>query len=127
MKRTIGNAMPVALALALLGGCASKTVNDVLADPAKYRNKEVSITGDVVESVSITGRGFYQIEDATGRLWVFSDKGVPRKGARVKVKGTVRDGFDLGPFVGVLDLPEAIKERVESGLLLVESSHQAAN
>ncbi len=27
----------------------------------------------------------------------------------------------------VFDLPEPIKERVESGLLLVESSHEAAN
>ena len=111
-----------------LAGCASKRINDVLADPARYANKNVTLTGDVVESYSITGRGFYRIEDGTGRLWIFSDKGVPRKGARVSVKGKIKDGFDLGAFLGgVIKLPDPVKERIETGLLMIESSHKASN
>ena len=111
-----------------LVGCASKRINDVLADPARYSDKNVTLTGDVVESYSITGRGFYRIEDGTGRLWIFSDKGVPRKGARVSVKGKIKDGFDLGALLGgVIKLPEPVKERIETGLLMIESSHKASN
>jgi hypothetical protein len=107
-------------------GCAQKTVNDVLADPGRYAQKEISLQGDVVESFSVAGRGFYRIEDPTGRLWVFSKKGVPRKGASVKVKGRIHDGFDLTSLGGFLELPEPIRERIESGLLMLESSHKAS-
>ncbi len=115
--------------VALVGAsaCAQKTVNHVLADPARYAHEEISLSGVVVESVSVAGKGFYRLEDPTGRLWVFSTRGVPRKGATVKVKGKVHDGFDISAFGGVLDLPVPIRERIESGLLMVESSHRADN
>ena len=107
-------------------GC-TKSVNNVLADPARYANREVSLAGRVVESVSVAGKGFYRLEDPTGRLWVFSARGVPRKGATVKVKGRIRDGFDISAFDNVLKLPVPIRERIETGLLMVESSHRADN
>ncbi|HLE72139.1 MAG TPA: hypothetical protein VJH87_20845 [Vicinamibacteria bacterium] len=119
------------LAVVALAGpsaaCAQKTVNHVLADPARYAHKEISLSGRVVESVSVAGKGFYRLEDPTGRLWVFSARGVPRKGASVKVKGRIHDGFDISAFGSVLDLPEPIRERIESGLLMMESSHKADN
>jgi hypothetical protein len=105
--------------------CAPKTVNHVLADPARYAHEEVFLSGRVVESLSVAGKGFYRLEDPTGRLWVFSARGVPRKGATVKVKGKIHDGFDISSFGSVLELPEPIRERIESGLLMVESSHKA--
>ena len=101
--------------------CASRSINQVLADPSRYTNKEVKLSGSVVDSYSALGRGVYQLEDNTGRLWIVSDSGVPRKGARVSVKGTVRDGFGLGSFSDLLKLPPAIG----SGLVLMESSHEA--
>ena len=115
----------VVIALAGAFGCAQKTINDVLADPYRYREKNVSLTGDVVESYSLTGKGFYRIEDSTGRLWVFSTRGVPRKGARVSVKGKIYDGFDATSISEFVKLPDAIQERIESGLLLREDSHKA--
>ena len=44
----------------------------------------------------MVNRGAYRIADDTGQLWVVSDRGTPRKGARVTVKGTIREGFNLG-------------------------------
>ena len=43
--------------------CASRTINQVLADPGQYRNKEVKLTGAVVDSYSLVGRGAYRIDD----------------------------------------------------------------
>jgi hypothetical protein len=124
MHKMIGLA---AALLAASAACATKTVNHVLADPARYANKEISLSGRVVESVSVAGKGFYRLEDPTGRLWVFSSRGVPRKGATVRVKGKIHDGFDISAFDFVLNLPEPVRERIESGLLMVESSHKAGS
>jgi hypothetical protein len=101
----------------VLTGCEQKTINDIMADPSRYANKEVAIVGNVTRSVSILGRGAYEIEDGTGKLWVVSQTGVPRKGARIAVKGKVRDAYDLTSF----NLPEL----VSSGLVLIEISHKA--
>jgi hypothetical protein len=118
----------IAATLVIAGaGCAQKTVNDVLADPSRYAQKTIKLEGNVVESFSVAGKGFYRIEDPTGRLWVFSARGVPRKGATVRVKGRIHDGFDLTSLGGFIDLPDPIQERIETGLLMVESSHRASN
>lgn len=103
--------------------CASKTVNQILADPSRYRNREVRVSGSVVDSYSFASRGAYRIDDGTGQLWVVSDRGVPRKGARVTVRGTIREGFNLGSLGDQITLPPG----VGSGLVLMESSHKARN
>jgi hypothetical protein len=118
MKRFLGiGAVAVLVALA---GCSARTINHIKADPSRYANKEVRIEGRVTESYSVLGTGAYEIDDGTGRLWVVSRTGVPREGARVQVKGKVRDGFNFGDLV-------RLPKRVESGLVLVESSHKAKN
>ena len=115
-------ALVVVLAGALLSGaCAARSINQVLADPGRYRDHEVKLSGAVVDSYSFVGNGAYQIEDKTGKLWVVSNRGVPRKGARVDVKGTVREGFSLGSVGDKLKLPPA----VSAGVVLMETSHKA--
>ncbi|MGH9386534.1 MAG: hypothetical protein ACRD2N_19855 [Vicinamibacterales bacterium] len=99
--------------------CASVTINKVLADPARYRDREVTISGQVSDSFSVASRGAYRLRDGSGELWVVSEKGVPRTGAEVKVTGTVREGYNIG-FLGAR-LPAGLG----SGVLLVESSHRA--
>ncbi|MBZ5498367.1 MAG: hypothetical protein LAP85_18355 [Acidobacteriia bacterium] len=122
MRKTTGRriaAVPVLLILLLLlAGCVQKTINQIMAEPYRYANREVGIVGKVVRSYSALGRGAYEVDDGTGKLWVVSDKGVPRTGARVAVRGKIKDGFDLGSIV---KLPNAIS----SGLVLIESSHRA--
>jgi hypothetical protein len=103
----------------LTTACASRTINEVLADPGKYRNKEVKLTGSVVSSFSVVGTGAYRLDDRTGQLWIVSDHGVPREGARVSVKGTVREGFNLGA------LGNRLPAGLSSGIVMIESSHQA--
>jgi len=90
-------------------------------DPSRYRNRQVTIAGRVVDSVSLGGRGAYRVEDRTGSLWVISDVGVPRTGARVKVKGRILDAFNVGVFGGRVNLPGGLA----SGLVMQETSHKA--
>ena len=126
MSKQLALAAALALGFAVTG-CAQKTVNDVMADPSRYADRNITLKGEVVESYSVAGHGFYRLEDTTGRLWILSTKGVPRTGAYVQVKGKIKDGFDLTSVGDFLRLPEPIRERIESGLLLVESSHKASS
>jgi len=108
----------VSILALLLVACEKKTISEIRADPHRYANRDVGIEGNVVRSYSVLGRGAYEVDDGTGKLWVVSDKGVPRTGARVAVKGKIRDAFDLGSIV---KLPEA----VSSGMVMIESEHKA--
>ena len=111
--------VPVVAALVLfLAACEQRTINQIMADPSRYANREVGIVGKVVRSSSALGRGAYEVDDGTGRLWVISDKGVPRTGAQVAAKGKIKDAFDIGSIV---KLPDVIR----SGLVMIESSHRA--
>lgn len=121
VNRTSGIALIFAFAL-LLAGCGAKSINQVLADPAKYRNQSVTVHGTVDESASVLGRGAYRISDEGKSLWVVTNGGAPpRKGARVNVTGRLQEGYDLSGFGNVIKLPGAL----QSGLVLVESSHAA--
>jgi hypothetical protein len=117
--RFVGMAILAGSAL-VSAACASMTINQVLADPSRYSNREVQLSGAVVDSYSLANQGAYRIDDNTGQLWVVSDKGTPRKGARVTVKGTIREGFNLGSLGDQIKLPG-----IGAGLVLMESSHTA--
>jgi hypothetical protein len=107
----------LALGALASGACATRSINQILADPSRYRNREVRVSGSVTESYAFASRGAYRIDDDSGELWVVSDRGVPRKGARVTVKGTIREGFNLGSLGD--RLPAGV------GLVMIESSHKA--
>lgn len=72
---------------------AKKTVNQINADPGRYRDKTISIVGTVTDSWGVLGNGAYEIDDGTGRIWVVADRAVPSRGARVEAKGRVVNGF----------------------------------
>jgi hypothetical protein len=118
--RHLAAAMLVAFAGAT-AACGARSINQLLADPAKYRNQTVTVRGTVAESASVAGRGAYRLTDGDQGLWVVTTSGAPRQGARVDVKGRLQDGYDLSPFGNVLRLPGSLR----SGLVLVEESHKA--
>src|SRR3954453_18197899 len=105
----------------LAAACGAKSINQVLADPAKYRNQSVTVHGTVDESASVLGRGAYRISDGGQSLWVITSGGAPRKGARVNVTGHLQEGYDVSGLGSVIKLPGAL----QNGLVLVESSHKA--
>jgi len=82
------------LAVSFLGlfmiACKRQNIGDINADPGSFRDKEVNVGGTVIQSFGVLNTGIYQIDDGTGRMWVFSDsRGVPSKGSTVGVKGRI--------------------------------------
>jgi hypothetical protein len=104
-----------------VAACGAHTINQLLADPAKYRDQTVTVKGTVDQSASVAGRGAYRLVDGDQGLWVVTTGGAPRRGARVDVTGRLQDGYDLGAFGNVIQLPGSLR----SGLVLIESSHKA--
>jgi hypothetical protein len=120
LNRQWGMGLVFVLAL-MAGGCAATSINQVLADPGKYRNDTITVRGTVTDSASVLGKGAYRIADGDQGLWVITNGGAPRKGARVNVTGRVQEGYDLGALGRVINLPGSI----QSGVVLIESSHKA--
>ena len=89
LKRAVQLIIVLCLGFVLLA-CEQHKIGEITADPGRFRDKEVAVTGRVVQSFGVLGRGIYQIEDGTGNLWVMSEtRGVPSKGAYVGVKGRI--------------------------------------
>ena len=97
--------------------CGGTSIRKITADPSRYRTEEVKVSGEVLDSYSIGSRGIYHIDDGSGRLWVYSDNGVPRKGAQVSVWGTVREAINLGPLNNLVKIPV-------DAIILVERQHR---
>jgi len=100
------------LAAVLLAGCAPMTIGRITADPSRFQNRTVRVSGTVTTSVGVMGKGGYQIEDSTGRIYVISGSGVPSRGSHVIVTGRVVPGAQvLGTPVGVTIREESHKLR----------------
>jgi hypothetical protein len=74
-----------------------ESIESITHDPGRFRNREVTVAGRVVNSFAVMGVGAFEVDDGTGRLWVFSDKyGVPGDGAGIAVTGRIEQGFSFG-------------------------------
>jgi hypothetical protein len=88
----------LAIGTLILAACPSRTsVARMNRDPGHFVGKEVAVAGHVTTSYGILGTGVFEIDDGTGRIWVYSQNyGVPGNGAKVGVRGTLQQGFSLG-------------------------------
>ena len=78
-------------------GCNATKISKINSDPASYMVKDVTVAGQVITSFGAMNQGAFEIDDGTGRLWVWSSGfGVPSQGARVVVTGRVQAGVAIG-------------------------------
>ena len=82
----------------MLAACPSRSnIESINRDPARFHDHEVTIAGRVVNSFDVMGVAAFEIDDGTGRMWVYSQKfGVPGNDSKVTVTGTIQQGFSLG-------------------------------
>jgi hypothetical protein len=96
----------LALAVSLSAASLAKRVSigDIESNPARYFDKKVTISGTVETSYGVTlpsilvnrgSGGMYKIDDGTGEIWVVTERGVPSKGARLKLKGKIQTGVNI--------------------------------
>ncbi len=94
--------MRLLLVAALLGlaGCAKPapelTVADILADPSRYEEQTIELSGQVTDATGLFSVGLYTLKDSTGEIRVMTTSGLPAKGTELVVRGTVLSGVTLG-------------------------------
>lgn len=91
-------ALLIVSASLILAACPTRTsIERINRDPGRYYNREVAIAGHVTNSFGAFGKGVFEVDDGSGRMWVYSDRyGVPSTGARVGVRGHIEQGFSFG-------------------------------
>jgi hypothetical protein len=92
-SRTIWFIAAIALFLA---GCGTVRIGRILDEPTRYRDRTVRVSGRVDGSFGAMAAGVYRVDDGTGRIYVLSNRGVPRSGTSVSVKGRVQSGITVG-------------------------------
>jgi hypothetical protein len=94
----ISLALLLVLGTLILAACPTRTsIERINRDPGRYVGKEVAIGGRVTSSFGALGSGVFEVDDGSGRMWVFSERyGVPSNGAKVGVRGRLEQGFSFG-------------------------------
>lgn len=82
----------------LLAACPPRErIADIDRDPGRFQRREITVAGRVVNSFAVMGEGAFQVDDGTGRIWVYGGKyGVPGRNTGVAVTGRIQQGFTLG-------------------------------
>jgi len=100
MQRWIRLWAAVSLSLVIMtaacSGLLATPIKDIKANPRSYADKQVRVSGTVVETFSLVIVKYFTISDGTGELIVVTSKTLPARGEKIHVKGMVRDAFSLG-------------------------------
>jgi len=99
----------LAFILLLMAGCGATKVGDIRNELDKFKDQQVTLSGEVVETLSIpfVHKGAYQLDDGTGRIWVIPSGNIPARGDKVNVTGTIEVGVEIaGKSLGVVLMEE---------------------
>lgn len=88
----------ILLLIAIALNCAAiipQYIDSIKSNPQYYKDKEVTVKGEVIQIIALPfiDKGFCQLKDATGEIWVKPANKVPQKGEIVTFKGIVNVGF----------------------------------
>jgi hypothetical protein len=90
------------LILLFLSGCergyfgSSVPIKKLLENPRDYDNRTVYIEGEVTEVFSLLVVKYFTLKDNTGEIIVVTERILPKKGEKVKVKGRMAEAFSIG-------------------------------
>jgi len=90
-------------------GCRFVTtrIGDITSNPGNYLGREVTVAGEVVESLKLPLLpGGYTLRDTTGQILVLTAGQPPLTGARVRVRARVESAATIGGQVVALHLTE---------------------
>lgn len=105
----------VGLATIALTACPERTsIASIRRYPGHFAGREVTIAGHVINSFGAMGQGAFQLDDGSGRIWVFSENwGIPGRGEGVAVTGRIEEGFSFGGRNFGMILRETRRQHVE--------------
>jgi hypothetical protein len=85
--------VPLLLSCGLIG---TTDIGDIAANPRKYVETEVTVSGEVTEVFSLLVLRYFVVRDKTGEITVITEKPLPAKGEKISVSGMVKEAYSLG-------------------------------
>jgi hypothetical protein len=76
-------------------GVPQTSIGYIVKNPRDYDGKILTISGKVIERMSLIVVKYFQLRDDTGEIIVVSQRPLPAVGERVRVKGRVKEAFSL--------------------------------
>ncbi|MHB8110340.1 MAG: hypothetical protein ACYDHW_09950 [Syntrophorhabdaceae bacterium] len=89
----------VIFACLLVGSCGNlfpTKIGDIQGNPRKYSHKEVTVSGEVIEVLSLIAFRYFIIRDNTGEITVITSRTLPAVGQKLTVHGIVKEAFAIG-------------------------------
>jgi hypothetical protein len=84
----------------VVAGCTTPAsriaISDILADPARYEDQTIELSGEVTDAMGLFSVGLYSLSDGTGEIHVMTTSGLPATGTKLTVRGTVSSGVTFG-------------------------------
>jgi hypothetical protein len=77
-------------------GIGTTKIGDITGHTRDYAGKEVTVSGEVTEIFSLFVVKYFVLRDATGEITVVTDRPLPAKGEKIKVKGVVKEAMSIG-------------------------------
>ena len=96
MKRSL---LVVVFSILITAACSQlfpTQIGDVLKNPRGYAEKEVTISGEVTDVFSFVFIKYFRVKDSSGEIAVVTERPLPNKGERIRVKGIVKEAFSIG-------------------------------
>jgi hypothetical protein len=83
-------------------GIGATKIGDIVGHPRDYADKEITISGEVTETFSFFVVKYFVVRDNSGEISVITEKPLPVKGDKIKVKGTVKETFSFGTKTAIV-------------------------
>jgi uncharacterized protein YdeI (BOF family) len=74
---------------------AAPTAKSILADPERFHDTQVTLHGEVGDTIDLGYVRTYQLRDETGEIPVVTEGQLPVRGAQISVTGLVHKEFPL--------------------------------
>jgi len=92
-------ALPLVLTLGACASAGSPSIEQVQANPGRYANRTVTVSGTVTTAwgIPLVPYKMYRVKDGNAEIVVLSNGNrTPSRGARVRVRGEVQEFATLG-------------------------------
>lgn len=77
-------------------GIGTTKIGDIVGHPRDYAGKEVTVAGEVTETFSLFFVRYFVLRDGSGEITVVTERPLPAKGEKIKVRGTVKEAMSIG-------------------------------
>lgn len=94
-KITLCLLLLVSVAIAC-SGIFPTPISRIINNPRDYDGKTVTVSGEVTETFAFFFLKYFVVDDKTGTITVITQKPLPKKGTKIRVKGVVNEMFSLG-------------------------------